>query len=141
MGERAAARYERMDRVLDYLYGREYAGRGVRADRSPDRSAGSEDSVLAVPDWLEHVRELFPRETVEVIERHALERYGLTELVTDEETLRKMEPSYELLKAVLSFRHLMAPKVLEVARQLVKQVVEDISGAWRRTSARRSGAG
>src|SRR6185312_4569058 len=99
---------------------------GVRADRSRDRSAGSGDSVLAVPAWLEQVRELFPRETVEVIERHALERYGLTELVTDEETLRKMEPSYELLKAVLSFRHLMAPKVLEVARTLVRQVVEDL---------------
>jgi Mg-chelatase subunit ChlD len=115
-----------MDRVLDYLYGREYAGRGVRGDRSQGRSGGSEESVLAVPDWLQGVRELFPRETVEVIERHALERYGLTELVTDEETLRKMEPSYELLKAVLSFRHLMAPNVLEVARRLVKQVVEDL---------------
>ena len=58
--------------------------------------------------------------------RHALERYGLTELVTDADVLRKMEPSYELLKAVLSFRHLMAPKVLEVARTLVRQVVEDL---------------
>jgi Mg-chelatase subunit ChlD len=114
-----------MDRVLDYLYGREYAGRGVR-DRSSERTGGSEDSVLAVPDWLKDVRELFPRETVEVIEKHALERYGLTELVTDEETLRKMEPSYELLKAVLSFRHLMAPNVLEVARRLIRQVVEDL---------------
>ena len=51
------------------------------------------------------------------MERHALERYGMTELVTDAETLSKMEPNYELLKAVLSFRHLMAPKVLEVAPQ------------------------
>jgi Mg-chelatase subunit ChlD len=125
-GAGGMGRYERMDRVLDYLYGREYAGRGVRGDRSGSRSGGSEDSVLAVPEWLNDVRELFPRETVEVIERHALERYGLTELVTDEETLRKMEPSYELLKAVLSFQHLMAPKVLEVARRLVRQVVEDL---------------
>jgi hypothetical protein len=117
LGGAGADRYARMDRALDYLYGREYAGRGVRGDRH----GGSQASVLAVPDWLQDVRELFPRETVEIIERHALERYGMTELVTDEETLRKMEPSYELLKAVLSFRHLMAPKVLEVARQLVKQ--------------------
>jgi Mg-chelatase subunit ChlD len=125
-GVGGGSRYERMDRVLDYLYGREYAGRGVRGDRSREGTGGSEDSVLEVPDWLKDVRELFPRETVEVIERHALERYGLTELVTDEETLRKMEPSYELLKAVLSFRHLMAPNVLEVARRLVRQVVEDL---------------
>ncbi len=125
-GVGGGSRYERMDRVLDYLYGREYASRGVRGDRSRDRTGGSEDSMLTVPDWLKDVRELFPRETVEVIERHALERYGMTELVTDEETLRKMEPSYELLKAVLSFRHLMAPNVLEVARRLIRQVVEDL---------------
>ena len=82
--------------------------------------------MLAIPDWLKDVRELFPRETVEVLERHALERYGMTELVTDADVLKKMEPSYELLKAVLSFRHLMAPKVLDVARTLVRQVVEDL---------------
>lgn len=115
-------RHARMDRALDFLYGREYAGRGVRGERS----GGRESSVLTVPDWLKDVRELFPRETVEVVEKHALERYGMTELVTDQETLRKLEPSYDLLKAVLSFRHLMAPKVLDVARQLIREVVEDL---------------
>ena len=121
----ASGRYGRMDRVLDYLYGREYAGRGVR-EPGRDRHGGAGASALFVPQWLKGVRDLFPRETVEVIEKHALERYGMTELVTDEDILRKMEPSYELLKAVLSFRHLMAPKVLDVARQLVRQVVEDL---------------
>ena len=104
--------YDRMDRALDFLYGREYGKRGVR-DRgrhSDDRTGTPGASVLAIPDWLKDVRELFPRETVEVLERHALERYGMTELVTDADVLKKMEPSYELLKAVLSFRHLMAPE-------------------------------
>ncbi len=119
-------RYRRMDRALEFLYGREYAGRGVRVERTENRAGGLGAGVLSVPGWLKDVRELFPRETVEIIERHALERYGMTEMVTDEETLRKMEPSYDLLKAVLSFRHLMAPKVLAVARLLVKQIVEDL---------------
>jgi Mg-chelatase subunit ChlD len=115
--------YRRMDRVLEYLYGREYAARGVRGG---GRGAGLEASVLTVPDWLRDVRELFPGDTAEVIERHALDRYGMTELVTDEEVLRKLEPSYELLKAVLSFRHLMKGKVLETARQVVLKVVEEL---------------
>ena len=100
--------------------------RGVRDRQSKDRTGTPSASVLAIPDWLKDVRELFPRETVEVLERHALERYGMTELVTDADVLKKMEPSYELLKAVFSFRHLMAPKVLEIARKLVRQVVEDL---------------
>jgi Mg-chelatase subunit ChlD len=124
-GQQGPNRYDRMDRALDYLYGREYGKRGVRT-QGKDRTGTPGESVLAIPEWLRDVRELFPRETVEVLERHALERYGMTELVTDEDVLRKMEPSYELLKAVLSFRNLMTPKVLEVARSLVRQVVEDL---------------
>jgi Mg-chelatase subunit ChlD len=125
-GRRGSARYDRMDRALDFLYGREYGKRGVRMRDTKDRTGTPGESVLAIPDWLKDVRELFPRETVEVLERHALERYGMTELVTDADVLKKMEPSYELLKAALSFRHLMAPNVLEVARKLVRDVVEDL---------------
>jgi Mg-chelatase subunit ChlD len=110
-----------MDRILDHLYGREYQGRGVRGG-----GGGSGPSVLAVPEWIREVRELFPQETCEVITRHALERYGMTELVTDAETLRRLEPSYDLLKAVLTFRGLMQGEVLEVARGIVRKVVDDL---------------
>jgi predicted metal-dependent peptidase len=55
-----------------------------------------------------------------------LDRYGMTELVTDEQVLSKLEPSYELLKAVLTFRHLMQGEVLQTARKIVRQVVEDL---------------
>jgi len=135
----AGSKQSRMDRVLDYLYGREYRGRGVRGsagdkaggasrgDRGADgRYGGNEESILAVPDWIQQVRELFPNDTVEIIQRHALDRYGMTELVTDKEVLQKLEPSYELLKAVLAFKGMMAGEVLEVARQIVRQVVEEL---------------
>ena len=140
----AGSRQSQMDRVLDYLYGREYRGRGVRgkggggargqrgggqADDDADaesRLGGDAESVLVVPDWIRQVRELFPADTSEIIQRHALDRYGMTELVTDAEVLKKLEPSYELLKAVLSFKGMMQGEVLEVARQIVRQVVEDL---------------
>jgi Mg-chelatase subunit ChlD len=115
----------RMDRVLDYLYGREYAGRGVRPG-ADDRSGTLDPSQLSVPEWIREVRELFPRDTCEVITRHALDRYGMTELVTDPETLRRLEPNYELLKALLTFRGLMNGPVLDLARRIIRQVVEDM---------------
>lgn len=114
--------YARMDRMLDHLYGREYEGRGVRAGGG----AGQGPSVLAIPEWIREVRELFPQETCDVITRHALDRYGMTELVTDADTLRRLEPSYDLLKAVLTYRGLMKGEVLEVARRIVREVVEDL---------------
>ena len=126
----AGSRLSQMDRVLDYLYGREYGGRGVRAARGSgegdSRSGGYGESVLAIPEWIQQVRELFPADTAEIIQRHALDRYGMTELVTDAEVLEKLEPSYELLKAVLTFKGLMQGPVLDIARRIVRQVVEDL---------------
>lgn len=115
---------QRMERALDYLYGREYRGRGVREEQS----AGSLDpSVLSVPHWLNEVRELFPKETVERIEKHALDRYGMTELVTDPAVLAKLEANMDLLKAVLTFRGQMKGAVLQEARRVIRKVVDEIT--------------
>jgi Mg-chelatase subunit ChlD len=126
LGDRGIdGKHRQMDRVLEYLYGREYTRRGVRS-APPGRGADLSQSVLTIPDWLGEVRELFPRETIEVIERHALERYGMTELVTDPGVLKTLEPNYELLKAVLTFRHRMRGPVLKIARGIVRKVIEDL---------------
>ena len=134
----AGSKQCRMDRVLDYLYGREYRGRGVRGGvgqgkgaagrdgESESREGGDAESVLAVPEWIQQVRELFPADTAEIIQKHALDRYGMTELVTDAEVLKKLEPNYELLKAILSFKGMMQGEVLETARKIVRHVVEEL---------------
>ena len=114
----------RMDRALDYLYGREYANRGVRG--GDGREGSSDPSSLYLPDWIREIRDLFPADTVEIVEKHALDRYGMTDLVTDAEVLRKLDPSYELLKSVLTFRGMMKGDVLEVARSIIRKVVEDL---------------
>ena len=105
--------------ALDYLYTRE------GADGS-ERSAGTGLSALTAPEWINSVRELFPRAVYDTIEADALERYGLSELVTDPEVLRNVEPSEALLRAVLSTKHLMNEDVLEAARALVRQVVRQL---------------
>ena len=51
----------RIENALDFLYSREYQGRGVREEEEGSRSEGSLDpSQLTVPRWLSEVRELFP---------------------------------------------------------------------------------
>ncbi len=114
---------ERMDRALEYLYGREYQGRGLR----PDDSHGSLDpSQLTLVTWLSEVRELFPNDTVEVIEKHALDRYGMTELVTDPKILERLEPNQQLLRTLLTLRGHLKGEVLVIARRIIAQVVEEI---------------
>lgn len=112
---------ERLDQSLEYIYDREFARRSHR------QTGGASSSGLSIPAWLAGVRDLFPEEAVHVIERDALSRYGMTELVTDPEILRTAEPSEELMKAILQFKHLMSGEVLEAARQVVRKVVDDMA--------------
>jgi Mg-chelatase subunit ChlD len=113
----------RRDAALDYLYGREYLGRGLRGEVGP----GSLDpSQLTLVTWLGEIRELFPNDTSEVIEKHALDRYGLTELVTDPQTLQRLEPNQQLLRTLLTLRGHLKGEVLQLARRIIKQVVEEI---------------
>ncbi len=118
----------RMEAALEFLYGRAYEGRGLRPEEdSGGLEPGSlEASAPTLVSWLGEVRELFPRETAEVIESHALDRYGLTELVSDPQTLERLEPSEQLLKTLLALKGHLNEEVLVIARRIIRQVVEEL---------------
>jgi len=109
-----------LEDALDFLYGREQ-GEDVR------REGGTEASRLTAATWITRIRKLFPKGTVEILERHALENYGMTELLADKEILRRLEPNQELLKTILQLKHLMKGEVLEEAKRIVKKVAEEIA--------------
>ena len=112
------------DDALANLYDREYTSdRNVRDSEGPG-SLG--ESRLTVPEWINRVHELFPRRTIERIEKDALERYQLQEMVTNPVLLARAQPNPTLLKAVLHTKHLMNAEVLALARQLVRRVVEQL---------------
>lgn len=113
-----------MEEALDYLYSREY---GDEQEIRKDRRGGSEGSQLTVPHWLSKIKTLFPQNTVEIMERHALEKYEMTELLTDPEVLRKLEPNKELLKTIMQLKHMMKGEVLELARQVVRKVADELT--------------
>jgi Mg-chelatase subunit ChlD len=119
----AAAR----DAALDWLYGRdeELGRRDVR--RGGVRRGGSGDSALTTVDWLDDIHRLFPRETIERLERDAVEKYQIDEIVTDPAVLERVEPNPTLLRAVLRTKHLMNPEVLRLARRIVEQVVRELT--------------
>jgi Mg-chelatase subunit ChlD len=108
------------DAALGWLYGRErgLAGRDIR-----DRAGGRGASTLTVPDWISDIHRLFPQETIERLEKDAVERYQIDEVVTNPAVLERIEPNEVLLQAVLRTKHLMNPAVLELARRLVAEVI------------------
>ncbi len=112
------------DASLGWLYDREAEG-DASADRDI-RTGGPGASALSVPDWLNQVHKLFPKETIERLERDAVEKYQIHEVVTNPEVLKRIEPSETLLRAVLLTKHLMSPEVLALARELVGKVIRQL---------------
>lgn len=111
----------RIDHALEWLYGRD-----PEAGERDERRGGEGRSLLSVPDWISEIQRLFPKETIERLERDAVVRFRIDEVVTSPEVLSRVEPSPALLEAVLRTKHLMNPEVLVLARQLVEKVVRQL---------------
>ena len=115
--------FQDMEKLLDYLYSRAQ-GDDVRDENS--RQGGQGGSVLNAAEWITKVRTLFPKQTADVLERQALERFNMTELLTDKKVLEEMKPDIELLKTIIQLKHLMNGEVLQAAVKIAKQVADDI---------------
>lgn len=124
--DREIMSFEDMEQLLDYLYSHAQ-GDDVRGESMSDRSGGLGESQLTAAKWITKVRELFPKQTAEVLERHALDEFKMTELLTDKKVLEQMKPDMSLLKTVLQLKHLMKGEVLETAKKIARTVAEELS--------------
>jgi hypothetical protein len=107
--ERLAA----IDRALDFLYG--------------PRSMGSlEGSMPYVPTWLGDIRRYFPREVVGFMEKDAIERRGLKQLLFEPETLQSLERDVSLVATILAFKGAMPEQTRQTARQVVAEIVDEL---------------
>ena len=119
--------YSEIDGVLGFLYDREYSKESGYANFENDgNKGGKEKSSLTVPVWVSKVKKLFPKKTVEILQTQALEKYNMTEMLTDEDILKEMEPNMELLKNVLAFKDMMSANVKRLAYDIVRKVVNDL---------------
>jgi Mg-chelatase subunit ChlD len=105
----------RMDAAMQQLY-----------DTDPDRQGGLGSSAPKVSRWLGDIRQYFPDRVVEVMQRDAVQRLGLTQLLLEPELLRSMQPNEHLVGMLLSLRHAMPEQTKHTARLVVAQVVEQI---------------
>ena len=125
--------YFEIDETLNFLYDREYSENNGYSlnnlndlNNSKERRLGKEKSALTVPKWISKVKKLFPKETVEIMQKQALEKYKLTEILTDENILKEIEPNIELLKNILTFKDMMSQNVKKLAYDIVKKTLEEI---------------
>lgn len=105
-----------MDAALSGLYG---GGAG-------ERSGGLGGSAPRVARWLGDIRTYFPSSVVQVMQRDAIERLGLSGLLLEPEMLEAVEPDVHLVGTLLSLHKAMPETTRETARAVVRKVVEQL---------------
>lgn len=109
-----------MDRALGALYNTD--------DEQPStkRGGGLGGSAPRVARWLGDIRNYFPSTVVEVMQRDAVDRLNLTELLLEPELLGAVEPDVHLVGTLLSLNGVMPETTKATARTVVERVVRDI---------------
>ena len=103
-----------MDNVMEALYDEQ------------DRKSGLGKSAPNVNRWLGDIRKYFPKSTVQLMQRDALDRLGLEQLLMEPELLESFEPDMDLISTIISLNHLLPDRTKETARIIVKKVVDEI---------------
>lgn len=102
-----------MDRALEALY-------------DTDRRGGLGASSPNVARWLGDIREYFPSSVVHVMQKDALERLGLRQMLLEPEMLREVEPDVHLVANLLSLNKIIPDRTRETARMVVRKVVDQL---------------
>jgi hypothetical protein len=104
----------RMDDALEALY-----------DAGPQRG-GLGGSNPKVARWLGDIRRYFPSEVVQVMQKDAIERLDLKQLLLEPEVLAQAEPDIHLVGTLISLNRIIPEKTRETARMVVRRLVTQL---------------
>jgi Mg-chelatase subunit ChlD len=79
-----------------------------------------------VARWLGDIRSYFPSSVVQVMQRDAIDRLNLRQLLLEPELLESIEPDVHLVGTLLSLTKVMPETTRATARQVVARVVAEV---------------
>lgn len=103
----------KMDQALEALY-------------DSDRRGGLGASSPNVSRWLGDIRNFFPNTVVQVMQKDAIKRLDLTQLLFEKELLENVEADVALVATLLSLKNVIPDKTKDTARQVVQKVVDQL---------------
>ncbi|MBN9688365.1 MULTISPECIES: VWA domain-containing protein [unclassified Corallococcus] len=103
---------EGLDDALSFVYG--------------ERSAGRGGSKPYLPKWLGALRDFFQDDVIALVQKDAIEKKGLTQLLFEPETLPFLDKNLELVTTLVSARGLIPEQAKDTARAIIREVVEDL---------------
>ena len=91
-----------------------------------DRRGGLGSSSPKIAQWLGDIRQYFPSSVVKIMQRDALERLNLQQMLLEPELLATVEADIHMVSTLINLNHLMPEQTKETARQVVRKVVEEL---------------
>jgi Mg-chelatase subunit ChlD len=79
-----------------------------------------------VARWLGDIRTYFPTSVVQVMQRDAMDRLGLRQLLVEPEMLASISPDVSLVGVLMGLSKVIPEQSREAARAVVRQVVDDL---------------
>jgi Mg-chelatase subunit ChlD len=104
-----------MDKTLEALYA-----------QHAERTGGLVGSSPNVNRWLGDIRTYFPSPMVQIMQRDALDRLHLNQMLTQAELLESLVPDVHLVATLLALNEAIPDETRHTARLVVQKVVEDI---------------
>ncbi|NML20268.1 VWA domain-containing protein [Pseudoflavitalea sp. G-6-1-2] len=112
--------------------GIDISGQDIRLDKTlealydSDRRGGLGASSPNVSRWLGDIRSFFPNTVVQVMQRDALKRLDLTQMLTEKEMLENVEADVHLVATLMTLSRVIPDKTKDTARQVVRKVVDEL---------------
>ena len=120
---------KRVDAVLGALYDRGDASLSAGAQgkrRSGNRTGGLGRSKPGVVRWLGDIRTYFPTPMVQIMQRDAIERLDLKQLLLEPEMLQSVEPDIHMVTLLVELNAMLPDETRATARQVIAKVLADI---------------
>lgn len=113
---------QEMDQALAALYDTQGPG-GLQ---SKDRRGGRGSSAPSVARWLGDIRKYFPSSVVQVMQRDALERLNMRDMLLQPEMLDSVQPDVHLVANLIALSRVIPAGTKETARLVVRRVVDEL---------------
>jgi Mg-chelatase subunit ChlD len=104
-----------------------YEAQGPGGLQSRDRRGGRGGSAPSVARWLGDIRKYFPSSVVQVMQRDALERLNLRDMLLQPEMLASVQPDVHLVANLLALSRVIPAGTKDTARLVVRRVVDELT--------------
>ena len=115
----------RVDAALGALYDKGEPGAEGQS-RGAGRSGGLGRSKPGVVRWLGDIRRYFPTPVVQILQRDAVERLDLRQLLLEPELLQSVEPDIHLVTLLVELNRHLPDETRATARSVIAVVLADL---------------